>query len=121
SNVTVAPAAGTSFDTVLTAGRLELSATRGTAGAPGEAVTDGVTYILHRDDPDAPQGRREIARSAAAAPAFMLPAGTYYVTARTATAETREQIAVGAGDLVRRALPLALAHVQLSATLGGQP
>jgi len=121
SNVTVAPAAGTSFDTVLTAGRLELSATRGAAGTPGEAVTDGVTYILHRDDPDAPLGRREIARSASTAPTFMLPAGTYYVTARTATAETREQIAVGAGDLVRRALPLALAHVQLSATLGGQP
>ena len=121
SNVTVAPAAGTSFDTVLTAGRLELSATRGTAGTPGDAVTDGVTYILHRDDPDAPLGRREIARSAAAAPTFMLPAGTYYVTARTATAETREQVAVGAGDLVKRALPLALAHVQLSATLGGQP
>jgi len=121
SNITVTPAAGTSFDTVLAAGRLELSATRGTPAAPGEVLTDGVTYVLHRDDPDAPLGRREVVRSAAAAPTFMLPAGTYYVTARTGTAEAREQIAVGAGDLVRRAVPLSLAHVNLTATLGGQP
>jgi Ca-activated chloride channel family protein len=51
----------------------------------------------------------------------MLPAGTYYVTACTATSEARDQLAIGAGDVVKRALPLALAQVKLSSTLGGQP
>ncbi len=120
-NVTVAPATGTSFASVLGSGRLELSATRGSAAAPGEPAGEGVTFILYQDDPDAPQGRREVVRSAAQAPTFMLPAGTYYVTARTPTAEVREQLAIGAGDVVTRALPLSLAQVKMSATLGGQP
>ncbi len=51
----------------------------------------------------------------------MLPAGTYYVNARTPSAEVREQIAIGAGDIVKRAVPLSLAHVKLAATLGGKP
>jgi Ca-activated chloride channel family protein len=121
SGVTIAPAVGTSFNSTLASGTLELSATRGTAAVPGEVVADGVTFILHQDDPDAPQGRREVARSAAPAPTFMLPAGTYYVTARTATSEARDQLAIGAGDVVKRALPLSLAQVKLSATLVGQP
>ena len=53
--------------------------------------------------------------------AFTLPAGPYYVTARTPSAEVREQIAIGAGDVVKRAMPLSLAHIKLAATLGGQP
>ena len=117
--ITVAAATGSGFTPVLTAGRLELSATAG-AGAQGESITEGVTFILYRDDPDAPQGRREVLRSAAAKPTFMLPAGTYHVTARTATAETRAQVAVGAGDIVRHTLSLALARVQLSTSRGGE-
>ncbi len=120
-SVTIAPATGTAFNSILASGQLELSAARGTAAAPGEPVADGVTFILYQDDPDAPQGRREVVRSAAPAPTFMLPAGTYYVTARTPSAEVREQIAIGAGDVVRRALPLSLAQIKLAATLGGQP
>jgi Ca-activated chloride channel homolog len=119
-NVTVTPATGTTFDATLATGELELSATRGNA-AGGELMTDGVTYIIYEDDPDAPLGRREVARSAAAAPVFTLPARTYYVTARSAGAEAREQIAIGAGDVVKRTLPLALAHLSLSASLDGQP
>ncbi len=121
TSVTIGAATGTSFNSMLGSGTLELSATRGTAAVPGDAVADGVTFILHQDDPDAPQGRREVARSAAPAPSFMLPSGTYYVTARTATSEVRDQLAIGAGDVVKRALPLSLAQVKLSATLGGQP
>jgi Ca-activated chloride channel homolog len=121
SKVTVSPATGTSFDSVLAAGTLDLSATRGTASAPGEPVTSDVTFILYQDDPDAPQGRREIVRSAAPNPTFTLSAGTYYITARTPTSEVRELIAMGAGDTVKRALPLSLAHVKLASTLGGQP
>ena len=79
-----------------------------------------MTFILAQDDPDAPQGRREVARSAAPTPTFTLPAGTYYVTARTPTADVREQLAIGAGDAVNRAMPLSLAHIKLVATIGGQ-
>ncbi|MBC7833349.1 MAG: VWA domain-containing protein [Hyphomicrobium sp.] len=121
SKLTIAAATGTSFNSMLQSGSLELSATRGAAAGQGDPVTEGVTFILSQDDPDAPNGRREVARSAAAAPTFMLPAGTYYVNARTPSAEVREQIAIGAGDIVKRAVPLSLAHVKLAATLGGKP
>jgi Ca-activated chloride channel family protein len=121
SKVTITPATGTSFNSVLAAGTLELSAMRGTPAAPGDQAADGVTFILYQDDPDAPQGRREVARSAAPSPTFILPAGTYYITARTPTSEVREQIAIGAGDVVKRSLALAMAHVKLAATLGGEP
>ena len=121
SKVTITPATGTSFNSMLQSGSLELSATRGATAGQGEPVTEGVTFILSQDDPDAPQGRREVARSAAPAPTFTLPAGTYYVTARTSSAEVREQLAIGAGDAVKRAVPLALARIKLAATLGGQP
>jgi Ca-activated chloride channel family protein len=121
SKLTIAAATGTSFNSMLQSGSLELSATRGATPGLGDPVTEGVTFILSQDDPDAPNGRREVARSAAAAPTFMLPAGTYYVNARTPSAEVREQIAIGAGDNVKRAVPLSLAHVKLAATLGGKP
>ncbi len=119
--VTVAPATGTTFDATLATGRLELSATRGNAPGQGEPITDGVTYIIYEDDPDAPLGRREVTRSAAPTPTFTLPARTYYITARSSGAEARDQIAIGAGDIVKRSLPLALAHISLSATLDGAP
>ena len=121
SKLTIAAATGTSFNSMLQSGSLELSATRGAVAGQGDPVTEGVTFILSQDDPDAPNGRREVARSAAAAPTFMLPSGTYYVNARTPSAEVREQIAIGAGDIVKRAVPLSLAHVKLAATLGGKP
>jgi Ca-activated chloride channel family protein len=119
--VKIAAATGTTFDAMLATGRLELSATRGSGADLGEALTDGVTFIVYEDDPESTAGRREVTRSAAPSPAFTLPAGTYYVTARTAGAEAREQIAIGAGGVVRRALPLALARLKLSATLDGAP
>jgi Ca-activated chloride channel homolog len=119
--VNIAPATGTTFDAMLATGRLELSATRGNGTAQGDAVSDGVTFIIYEDDPDSPLGRREVTRSAAPSPSFTLPARTYYVTARTSGAEAREQIAIGAGDVVRRSLLLALSHLELSATLDGAP
>jgi len=121
SKVSIAPATGTSVNAALTTGTLELSATRGTPASPGEPLANAVTFMLYQDDPDAPQGRREVARSAAPNPNFVLPAGTYYITARTPTAEIREQIAIGAGDAVKRTLPLSMGTVRLAATLSGQP
>ena len=119
--VKIAAATGTTFDAVLATGRLELSAVRGSAADQGEPVTDGVTFTVYEDDPDAPQGRREVARSAAPSPVFTLPAGTYYVTARTQGAEAREQIGIGAGGVVKRAMPLALSRLLLTALLDGAP
>ena len=39
-------------------------------------------FSVVEDDPDAPKGRREVARSAARQADFVLPPGTYYVVAR---------------------------------------
>jgi len=117
--VVVSPGAATTFDAALAIGRLKLSATR--ERGDGEPMTEGVTFLVYEDDPGSPAGRKEVARSGAASPTFTLPAGTYYVTARTATAEAREQIAIGAGDIVNRILPLGLSRVKLSATLDGAP
>ena len=115
--VKIEPATGTTFDARLATGRLELSAARGSSNDPGAPVSEGVTYIIYEDDPDSPGGRREVTRSAASSPTFILPAGTYYITVRTDGAEARDQIAIGAGDVVRRTLPLGLSRLQLSATL----
>jgi len=49
-----------------------------------------------------------------------LPAGTYYVSAHSGDGEVRQRIAVGAGDVVKRALILPLVPVKISALIGGQ-
>jgi Ca-activated chloride channel family protein len=121
SKVTITPATGTTFNQVMGAGTLELSAARGNGATAEDRFTGDVTFILYQDDPDQPQGRREIVRSAAPNPTFTLSAGTYYITARTPASEVREQIAIGAGDIVKRTLPLSLAHIKLASTLGNQP
>jgi Ca-activated chloride channel family protein len=71
-------------------------------------------YSVSEDDPDAPKGRREVARSAARQAEFVLSPGTYYVAARQGGAETRERIAVAAGDIVKRTLALSVARLALS-------
>ena len=119
--VKIAAATGTTFDAMLATGRLELSAARGNGSDPADTGADGVAFIVYEDDPDSPQGRREVTRSAAPSPVFTLPAGTYYVTARTAGAESKEQLAIGAGDVVKKTLALNLAHLKLSAKIDGAP
>ncbi|MGI9403587.1 MAG: vWA domain-containing protein [Hyphomicrobium sp.] len=115
--VKVAPGAGTTFDAALATGRLQLFATR--ERNSGKPMSEGVTFLVYEDDPYSPLGRKEVARSAAPSPTFTLPAGTYYITARIAAAEAHEQIAIGAGDVVKRILQLGLSRVKLSATLDG--
>lgn len=92
-------------------GRLELDAVSAQDGPAVEAVT----YTVEKDDPDAPQGRREVARSAAPRASFTLPAGTYYVTARTRQVEARQRLAVSAGAAVKQTMVLALAKLSLAA------
>jgi Ca-activated chloride channel homolog len=108
---TVAAGETVTRDVVLGAGRLELTAVT----RPDGPAADAVTYLIAKDDPDAPEGRREIARSAAARPAFVLPAGTYYVTARSGPIEVRQRVGIGAGDVVKKVVSLGLAKVVVAA------
>ena len=119
--VKIAPATGTTFDAMLATGRLELTAARGNGSDPADVSAPGVTFIVYEDDPDSPQGRREVTRSAAPSPTFTLPAGTYYVTARMGGSELKEQLALGAGDAVKRTFAFNLAHLKLSAKIDGAP
>jgi Ca-activated chloride channel family protein len=115
---TVALTAGTetTLDFTSATGRVELSAgLREDGGA-----IDDVTFTISEDDPDSPDGRREIARSRAPTPSFTLPAGTYYASAHSGDGDVRQRIAVGAGDVVKRALILPLVPVKISALIGGQ-
>lgn len=98
------------------AGRISLQA-RDNAQAADPA--EGVLFQVLEDDPSAPDGRREVARSAAPIPQFTLPAGTYHLVARKGPAEVRELIALRPGDDVSRTLALKLARLSLSARLPG--
>lgn len=115
--VTLAAGLDTTLDFALGTGRIELSAG---LREDGGAIED-VTFSISEDDPDSPDGRREVARSRAPAPSFTLRAGTYYVTAWSGDGEVHERIAVGAGDVVKRALILPLVPVKVTALIGGQP
>ena len=97
----------------LPVGELELAA----LAHEGSRRLEQVTYVIQEDDPDAPQGRREVARSAAARPVFALPAGTYHVIASHGAVEVRDRVAIGAGEVVRRDLLLNSAELNLSSGL----
>lgn len=99
----------------LPVGELELQAVA-TAGT--QPLSD-VIFQVFEDDPDAPQGRRELLRSAAPRPTFSLPAGTYHVVARHGTAEARERVTVRPGEIERRSLTISSATLSLTATIAG--
>jgi Ca-activated chloride channel family protein len=115
AQIVLTPGAAVARDIISASGQLELSAVAHVDGEP----LDGVTFILATDDPDAPDGRREIARSAARQPVFTLPSGTYYVTARTPMGDVRQRVGIGAGDRVKRAIPMGFAKISVSVDLGG--
>lgn len=102
---TVTIAAGRLFavDIPFNAARLQLN-------APLQAPI----FSVLEDDPDAPGGRREVARSAAQPAEFVLTPGTYYAVARQGAVEIRERLAVGPGDLVKRTLTAAAGTLALS-------
>jgi Ca-activated chloride channel family protein len=115
AQVTVAPGSVADAQLVLGAGRLELSTATQAGGEPlGE-----VTFAISEDDPEAPGGRREIARSAAPLASFVLPAGTYYVSAASGAAEARDRIAIGAGGDVKHTVVLNVGRAVLAAQLDG--
>lgn len=113
-------AAGTRgrLDVPLTTGEIELQAS---ATPNGQPLENAVFQILE-DDPDAPQGRRELARSSAVRPSFTLAAGTYHVVVRHGTAEVRERVVVRPGEVERRTIVTGSARISLSSTIaGGRP
>ena len=87
-------------DIPLNGARLQLA----TASRDGTAPFDAPVFSVVEDDPDAPRGKRELARSAARQVEFMLPPGTYYIIARQGSVEARERLAIGPGEVVRRTL-----------------
>ena len=111
--VAVAVGERQALDVRLAVGELELT----TLQREGGSALDQVSYVIQEDDPDAPQGRREVARSAASQPIFALPAGTYHVIASHGSAEVRDRVAIGAGEVVRRDLVLNSAELTLSSGL----
>lgn len=113
-------AAGTdaSLNIVLGTGRLEVSASGDTKPGGGD---DDVLYSVTEDDPDSPDGHRQVARARGPTAEFNLPPGTYYVTARSGEAEVRDRIALGAGAVVKHVSALPLAKLTVTATVDGQP
>jgi Ca-activated chloride channel family protein len=99
----------------LPTGELELQA----AATSDGPVLDDVMFQVFEDDPDAAQGRRELARSAASRPSFTIAAGTYYVAALRGTAEARERVTVRPGEVERRRLIVGSARLSLSAAIVG--
>ena len=85
----------------------------------GEAL-DEMLFLIFEDDPEAAQGRREVARSAARAPTFMLPAGIYHVIARRGAVYGRERITVRPGANALQSLVLGSGRIALSSRLVGR-
>lgn len=69
----------------------------------GQMLSD-VTFSVAIDDPESPDGRRELLRSRAPEPDFTLLPGTYYVSAKSGNAEVSRRIALSAGDTVNTEL-----------------
>ena len=117
ADAAVTAGATTEVSPVLGTGRLELSTI---AAANGEPLKD-VTYAIEEDDPDSPQGRREVTRSADPVAVFTLPAGTYYVVARSGVAEARDRIALGSGATIKHAVSLNLVSITVVTSAAAPP
>lgn len=104
-------AAGTRQDVALplSVGELALSVTAPIAGVQAKDLE----FTVAVDDPDRPGGRRRVARSAAQAPVFDLPAATYYVEVHSGLASVSDRIALGAGKRVEKSLKLEAARLDV--------
>lgn len=76
------------------------------------------TVIVYEDDPDAPRGRREIARGTSGG-TLVVPTGTYAIVVRQGSIEARDHIALQAGATLQRTVTLTAAHVTLTSRLPG--
>ena len=109
--ITVAPGRLFAVDIPLNAAHLELSTP---VARDGSFELDAPVFSVLEDDPDAPDGRRELARSAAQPATFVLAPGTYYVAVRQGAVEVRDRMAIGPGDVVRRVLAPAAGSLALA-------
>lgn len=112
--VDVAKGATVDLSHVKPFGRLQLSVN---GFNPANAARLAVQVMV--DDPDAPRGLREVARSAGANADFTLPAGTYAVIASQGALEVRDRLSIAAGDVVQRAVSLSGAQLSLTSRLAG--
>jgi Ca-activated chloride channel family protein len=114
ASVTVAAGVTVDIASKLTTGNLQITV----AGFDSVSRAQTVVQVME-DDPEAPRGLREIARSAATTTDLVLPAGTYAVIARQGPVEVRERLAIAAGETVKRTLTLAGARLSLGSRLAG--
>lgn len=109
--ITVTSGARLDAELPLMAGRLTLD--------PGRNSSGDILWLVTEDDPDSPGGRREIARSLAPSPQFVLPAGTYTIFARTAGGELRDTLTLRPGDEITRNLAVQTARLALAVRFQG--
>jgi Ca-activated chloride channel family protein len=114
ADVAIAEGARADVAPVLGTGQLELSAVAAASGQP----LDEVVYVIAEDDPDQPQGKREVARSADPKARFTLAAGTYYIAARAGSAETHDRIALGSGAVIQHVASFNVVRLAVSAGEG---
>ena len=109
------------LDLALNTSRLSLSLAAAPAQvqvqAPAGEPPPLTLFTIFEDDPDVPKGRREVTRSVAPEPDFVLAPGTYYVVARQGRVEARERVTLNAGESVRKELALFPARIKLSSRL----
>ena len=123
-SVTIAAGRAATVDFPLNAARVQLSAAVSASAGRDEPLGTPLFSILE-DDPDAPSGRREIARSAAQPAVFTLPPGTYYAAAQLGGLEVRDRFSAGPGSIVKLSLTIPVGRLRLStkapAGVGVQP
>jgi Ca-activated chloride channel family protein len=112
---TVTAGQTTPVELVLNAGRLMLT----TGARNGMPALENPIFLILEDDPDAPSGRREIARSAMNPAEFILQSGTYYAVARQGSIEARERLAVVAGDVITQTLSAPAGRLTISSKTAG--
>jgi hypothetical protein len=105
------------IDPMLQLGELDLQVV-GVAGGP---PLDGAVTTIYEDDPDSPQGLREVTRTAGAVrPLLTLPAGSYVAVARLGAAEVRERFSLRSGERVQLTMALEIAQVGVTARVPGR-
>jgi Ca-activated chloride channel family protein len=110
----IAPGSQTDLGPLLPFARLTVTVAGGDATAAELPVIEVV-----EDDPDAPRGRREVARASGTGATLTVPAGTYAVLVRQGAVEARERLALQAGESQSRTLSLAGARLAISSHLAG--
>jgi len=95
-------------DFALTSGKLVIEAEAAASAGSGSPI-----YFISEDDPDQPLGRRDVAQSAIANPAFDLPPGVYHVSTRQGAGKVRLDAVVKTGEVTKLTVPLSMGRLRL--------